>query len=46
MALMNFITDELFTLGNLVKAHGAMNKAFLDSKSVVHLKPLFPSYPC
>ncbi|MCJ1266503.1 mediator complex subunit [Lobaria immixta] len=32
MALMSFITDELFTLGNLVKVHGAMDKSFIDSK--------------
>lgn len=45
MALMSFITDELFTLGNLVKVHGAMDKSFIDSKSTVHSGRILPNAP-
>lgn len=41
MALMTFITDELFTLGKLVKAHGAVDKGFIDSTSMGHSETMF-----
>lgn len=37
---MSFVTDELFTLGNLVRVHGAMDKAFIDSKGRWHSRSI------